>query len=399
MHPRFYSLEVSEMQRVLFVRGSKAPPWESSVLRELQGFGYDAKFVVPAKSTSVDNDLQIFGTGLKSKSFIEKMLNKSGVARFLNYGLNIKTDEFISRYFNPRKIFKESDILHLTDDVYIPGIQAMNYSTRAVMTVWENIPYHYGIEYGHPTRLYRDTAFRKVKMFLPVTQESATYLRSTGIAEEKIRVVHPGIDVNKFSQPKMKTALAQEMRNMGKFVILGVARIEYFKGLTVVMRALNELAKTEKDFVYVHLGGGSPKFTSYIKNLTIRLGLGQNVRFAGNISYENIPDIYNSCDVFVLPSLPTLLWEEQFGFSVIEAMSAGKPVIVADLPALREVVGEGSGLLFPTGNYIELSKKLSQLMGDPQSARQMGNNARARAYSEFNSRKTAKQYSEIYRTL
>ena len=127
MHPRFYSLEVSEMQRVLFVRGSKAPPWESSVLRELQGFGYDAKFVVPAKSTSVDNDLQIFGTGLKSKSFIEKMLNKSGVARFLNYGLNIKTDEFISRYFNPRKIFKESDILHLTDDVYIPGIQAMNY--------------------------------------------------------------------------------------------------------------------------------------------------------------------------------------------------------------------------------------------------------------------------------
>ena len=102
------------MQRVLFVRGSKAPPWESSVLREFQGFGYDAKFVVPAKYTSVDNDLQIFGTDLKSKSFIEKMLNKSRVARFLNYGLNIKTDEFISRYFNPRKLFKELDILHPT---------------------------------------------------------------------------------------------------------------------------------------------------------------------------------------------------------------------------------------------------------------------------------------------
>lgn len=387
------------MDRVLFVRGSKAPPWEAPVLRQLSEFGYDARFLVPLRSPSINSNLQITGRSLRSNPLADRLLIRSFPAKLLNYGFYIKTDEFASRYFRPGKLFRKTDVLHLTDDIYVPGIQALKYSANSVITIWENIPFHFGIENGHPTRRYREFVFNHVKKFLPVTQESANYLHSMGIAPEKIQVVHPGIEINAFANTAISSPLAKEIHKSGKFVILGVARMEFFKGITVTLRSLKELLKTRSDFIYVHLGSGSPKFTAYIKEMATRMGLGNCVMFPGSVSYEKMPDIYNACDVFLLPSIPTLLWEEQLGFSLLEAMSAGKPVIASDLPAIREVVGNVPETLFPSGNYIELSKKIMSLMDDPSLVKRIGRSGQERVITEFNSKITAKKYAEVYKGL
>lgn len=387
------------MERVLFVRGNKAPPWEAPVLEHLAELGYSAKFVVSSLNENIPLDLQIEGKNLNSNPALHRLFNKSLPARFLNYGLNIKTVEFTSKYFGDNRLFKKTDIMHLVDDIFSPGIQASRASEKVVITVWENIPYHSGIENGFPTKKYRKEVFSNVKKFLPVTQESKKYLIAAGVPEELVEVIHPGINPNDFKINSKDSEVAQKLRVTGKHIILGVARIEYFKGITFVLRALKELLGVRKDFLYVHVGKGSEKFERYLREMINVLGLKENVLFLGNVSYSDIPQIYHACDIFVLPSIPTLLWEEQLGFSLLEAMAAGKPVIASDLPAIKEVVGNESGLFFSTGNYLQLTERLLQLIDESELRRTMGTKGRKHVESEFNARTTATKYADIYKEL
>ncbi|MEM0136426.1 MAG: glycosyltransferase family 4 protein [Thermoplasmatales archaeon] len=387
------------MQRVLFVRGKMAPPWEAPVLRYLNDYGYDARFLVSNLNPEIEGSLQIRGKNLSSSSLLDRMLNRSTLAKILNYGLNVKTSEYTSRYLLPGKIILNSDILHLVDDIYSSSLQALNFTQTAVMTVWENIPYHFGIEYGRPTKRYREKAFAKIRKFLPVTLESQKYLMAYGIPEEKIEVIHPGIDVDLFSQAQPHSDLSRKIMDSGRNIILGVSRLEYFKGITITIRALQELKMERNDFLYVHVGTGSSKFRQYILEMSRKLGLEKNVLFPGSIPYSQIPDLYSVCDLFVLPSIPTLLWEEQLGFSLLEAMSAGKPVLASDLPAIREVVGNESGNLFPAGNYITLYEHISRLLNDVNLRKKMGENGKKRVATEFNARNTAQKYAKIYKSL
>lgn len=121
--------------------------------------------------------------------------------------------------------------------------------------------------------------------------------------------------------------------------------------------------------------------------------------FLGGVNYTEMPQIYNASDVFVLPSLPTLLWEEQLGYSILEAMAAGRPVIASDLPALREVVNPQAGLLFPAGNYLELKECFSRLLDDPSLRKRMGICGQEHVRTQFDARITAARYAKIYESL
>jgi glycosyltransferase involved in cell wall biosynthesis len=83
-----------------------------------------------------------------------------------------------------------------------------------------------------------------------------------------------------------------------------------------------------------------------------------------------------AADVLVLPSA-----REAFGIVFLEAWAAGLPVIGADIPAVREVVGEG-GLLFSPGDADALAACIDEIVGDPARARALAANGRARLSRE-----------------
>jgi glycosyltransferase involved in cell wall biosynthesis len=193
--------------------------------------------------------------------------------------------------------------------------------------------------------------------------------------------------------------LAEELKIKDRFVFLGVARIEYFKGILTVVRALNELRKSNTDFIYLHIGSGNTKFREYVWSIVHKMGLQDNFKFLGKFPYNQLKDLYRLSDAFILPSLPTLLWEEQLGFSLLEAMSTGKPAIVSDTPTLREVVTDGTGFLSPPGNYLELAKKMRTVMEDKEMSNIMGLRARKQILDHFDARITAKNYLRVYKEI
>ena len=97
----------------------------------------------------------------------------------------------------------------------------------------------------------------------------------------------------------------------------------------------------------------------------------------GRHAYRALPELYNSHDVFVFPSV-----SETFGHPMAEAMSSGLPLAVADTPVNREICGDAA-LYFEPFSVSGLVAAVRTLDTDPDLRRRLSENGRARALRHF----------------
>jgi glycosyltransferase involved in cell wall biosynthesis len=91
-------------------------------------------------------------------------------------------------------------------------------------------------------------------------------------------------------------------------------------------------ALTELPAVHLAIAGAGRNADAYLA-LAAELGVADRVHMLGALPACDIADLYAACDLFVFPSI----WET-FGLAAVEAAMVGLPMVVADLPALREVL-------------------------------------------------------------
>src|SRR5437016_2154629 len=134
-----------------------------------------------------------------------------------------------------------------------------------------------------------------------------------------------------------------------------------------------------------------------MKRFAHSMGVADRVRFLGRVSDENLPKVYAACDVFVLPSVSRL---EAFGIVALEAMATAKPVIVADIPGVREVIEDGrEGLLADPLNARDLAEKIRRLLADPEARRVMGERGREKVLESFGIERVTDQIEGVYRSV
>lgn len=139
-----------------------------------------------------------------------------------------------------------------------------------------------------------------------------------------------------------------------KTVIVCPARLDLIKGQKILIHALAQLKQYRNDWICWIVGDGNLR--EELQSLTRRLKLEKNVIFLG--IQKNIPAILKQANICVLPSL-----QEAFGYAVMEAQVAGKPVVVTDAGGLPEVVTHGqTGLISQKGNSESLFKNIRQLL-------------------------------------
>ncbi|MFQ5910658.1 MAG: glycosyltransferase, partial [Thermoplasmata archaeon] len=91
---------------------------------------------------------------------------------------------------------------------------------------------------------------------------------------------------------------------------------------------------------------------------------------------------------------------EAFGIAALEAMSSGKPVVVSDIPGVREVITEGEeGLLCEPMNPEDLAGKISLLLEDDAKRQRMGSKGREKVEKYFNIERVARKVAEVYESL
>jgi len=172
-------------------------------------------------------------------------------------------------------------------------------------------------------------------------------------------------------------------------VIMYAGRLAREKNLELLFRAF---ARVRQSIPAVHLflAGGGP-WEAAARDLARRIALEPDVTFAGFIDREELIRFYAGADLFAFPSI-----SDTQGLVVLEAKSAGLPVVSVDAYGPATVVRDGvDGLLVPN-DVSAFAQALESLAADPARRRAMGARAREDA-ARFSPAAMADRYEEVYR--
>lgn len=169
------------------------------------------------------------------------------------------------------------------------------------------------------------------------------YLLSEGVRDERIFVEPHSVD-NGFYGRRIEPAEIDAVHHRlgiprGTKLVLYVGRLEPEKGLGTLLQAFSLCE--ESDAVLVMAGVGTAE--AELRDEVARLGMVNQVRWAGYLRQEETPAFYAAALVFVLPSVTTRNGKEAWGLVVNEAFNQGLPAIVTD------VVGAAAGGLVEDG--------------------------------------------------
>ncbi len=217
---------------------------------------------------------------------------------------------------------------------------------------------------------------------------SADYAVSSPVLRlyrEKVRVIPYGVEA---SAPVYGSTGPRPPSDMQYFFL---GRLVPYKGVAVLIEALRDAPGR------LWIGGSGP-LENDLKALADRAGLNGRVEFLGSIDEQEKRRRLSACDVFVLPSVSRA---EAFGIVLLEAMNAGRPVVVSDLPTgVRMLVEHGAnGYLFPPGDAGALASVLRRLADNPNAARRMGEEGRRRTRQRWTTQRMVARYLRLYKEL
>jgi glycosyltransferase involved in cell wall biosynthesis len=172
-------------------------------------------------------------------------------------------------------------------------------------------------------------------------------------------------------------------------MLINVSRLVEGKGQEHLVAMMAKLQVTHPDAVLVLVGGGDRR--PFIEQEIARAGLDGQVRLLGD--RFDVADLLTAGDIFVFGSE-----SEGFGLVTMEAMAASQPVVAFALPALQEYVVEGTtGHLVPIGDVDALVAAVTELLDDPERAREMGRAGRRVIDERFHPAATAESFEVAYR--
>jgi glycosyltransferase involved in cell wall biosynthesis len=175
----------------------------------------------------------------------------------------------------------------------------------------------------------------------------------------------------------------------GAFVFLFLSRIDYKKGLELIIPAFAEAARSRSNVVLVIAGAGEASYEQGIRALAARFLGGLNVIFTGFLSGTERDDAYAGADCFLLPSR-----NENFGHAVIEALVHDLPVVISREVYIDRFIEEYNCGWFTALDVQSLSSVLNRILTRPDEVRQKRAQC-FRAAELFGIEKLAEAYAKV----
>jgi glycosyltransferase involved in cell wall biosynthesis len=161
------------------------------------------------------------------------------------------------------------------------------------------------------------------------------------------------------------------------------------------METIAELAQNRPDWDFLVIGGRPQDVASW-RTATSSLA---NVQFTGMIPHAEVPARLSSADVLLAPYGTNVIVSDMKSdvarwmspLKLFEYMALGKPIVVSDLPVIREVVRDGEiGRLAAAGDTRDWERVVSEVLADPKAAAAMGKRARREVERQYNWRARAR---------
>jgi 1,2-diacylglycerol 3-alpha-glucosyltransferase len=236
------------------------------------------------------------------------------------------------------------------------------------------------------------STFNKLDFATAPSRTAAEILRNQDI-KLPVYPISCGVDTHRFEQVSQieKQSWRQKYKlDSEKPVILFVGRVDAEKKIDVLIQAMKLRRKDDIQFAIA----GSGAHRKHLENLVNQMGLSNQVKFLGFIPDEDLPPLLNSIDIFTMPSEAELL-----SIASLEAMSCGKPLLLARSRALPELINNGkNGCLFEPGSPEDAAQKIDFLLSQKDQWTKMGTES-LQLVQTHTLENTIAGYSMLYETL
>lgn len=206
-------------------------------------------------------------------------------------------------------------------------------------------------------------------------------LRTWRCPEGRIKVIHHGIDVERFD-------LHRHAIGSDPVHIVLIARAVREKGVHVLLEAAAVLRRMGEERFRITYGGDGPDLESFRK-LAKDLGVGDKITFAGVVAQTE--ELLRNADVVVVPSV----WGDAAPLGVLEGMAAGCALVVTDVGGIPEQIGDsGCAIIVRPGDPVSLATALRELISDGTRRLRLGQRARQRVEQQFTEQRFHRQVVE-----
>lgn len=260
--------------------------------------------------------------------------------------------------------------------VALPATWAGARCARAPLLLWTSL-------WAHPRSFAHAFSFLALRRLYRTADAIVTYgphvseyVRARGA--RNVHIAPQAVDNAFWSSPDVSPPACPEWPNESELKFLFAGRPAREKGLGVLFEAWSMSGLQAPTAALVLVGAGP---------IPPWVPAGGAVTGIEPVPAAELRNLYAAADVLVVPSIPTRTFREPWGLVVNEAMNQGLPVIASD--AVGAAAGglvrdgrngvsalDGNGVIFPTGNAVELAAALRRLAGDAAMRARMGEQGR-----------------------
>ena len=223
---------------------------------------------------------------------------------------------------------------------------------------------------------------------ISTTESYATTSRT--LWDIDVTVIPNAVDIHRFKPENDGKIIRDKYAAEDEPLALFVGRLVPHKGIGILIRSLTY---TEKGKLLI-VGDGPYK--KWLTNLVKKLDLSERVVFVGPVDDYWLPAYYAATDVVILPSTSRL---EAFGIVGLEGMASGKPLILSDIPGVRDVISEKEGYIVEPLDPNAIAEALEKIWNAPEMAREMGTRGRARVEKLFSWKKVSKDVEQVFNDI
>jgi len=235
------------------------------------------------------------------------------------------------------------------------------------------------------------------KRVIAISEGVAEHLhKDFHLPRNQVAMIYNGVDLEKL---KYELSHIERLEARSKFgfkpqdIILGnIARLVEEKGQEYLIRAVPELLKKNPSVKALIVGDGRTR--SMLENLAAELGVKEQIHFTGYL--PNVTEALAVMDMFVFPAT----WREGFGLSLVEAMGAGKPIVVSNTCVLSSLIEqENAGLLVPPHDSSAIAEAVQVLLKNVTQRQTIAANALRLAEDQFSLQNMGLKMGGLYREI
>lgn len=267
----------------------------------------------------------------------------------------------------------------------------MAYSIAAMSDLTYSFTVHGPDVFVH--RLLLREKIRKARFIRCISTFNKAFLSGLypHLTEGKLHVVHSGLDPGVYAE-----AARRSSRRRGPPLLLSVAALTPRHGFRFLIDACALLIREGVELECRIVGDGPLRAAA--EQWIAHHGLTGRVRILGNLPQHEVTRHMGEADVFVLPGIIAFDGQmEGIPISLMEAMSAGKPVVAAAISGIPELVqNERSGILVDATYAHKLAEAIRRLLGDDELRERLGRAAQKRVRAGFDIRTTTQHLIALF---